>query len=120
MHTIYIGYSTVLSGCELIKYFDIDPDHEKGISKFEQEFGCNYVEPGSFEVYDRKEYDGFIFDAGFFARLVPFAPDPKLISAIDFDSVRSIFYIETPTVTRTENGIVKLLGPMTVDKFDFE
>ncbi|MCW0982706.1 hypothetical protein CFBP6625_21835 [Agrobacterium tumefaciens] len=120
MHTIYLGYSAVLSGDEMIRYFDIDPDHEEGISKFEQSFGSEYIEPGSFEVYDRKEYEEFWFDVDIFAKLAPFEPDSGLVSKIDFSSAKSIFYIETSIVAIKENDVIKLIGPMTISKFDFE
>lgn len=120
MHTIYLGYSTSLSGDEMIEYFDIDPEHEEGISKFEQLFECNYVEPGSFEVYDRSEYESFGFDGDLFMKLAPFTPDINLLSQINFSLAKSVFYIKVQQVINTENDNIKLLGPMRIEKFEFE
>ena len=104
----------------MIQYFDIDPDHKDGVSKFEQAFGCDYVEPGSFEVYDRLEYESFGFNSELFAKLVPFVPKSSFLDQIDFTVAKSVFYIKTQKVSKTDNGKVKLFGPMKIEKFDFE
>lgn len=120
MHSIYFGYSTTLSGEEMIRYFDIDPNHEEGVSKFEQEFGCEYVEPGSFEVYGRDDYKDVGFDASLLERLLPFTPDKEHVGKIDFGEAKSVFYIKTDHVDRMENPDIRLIGPMFIEKFDFE
>lgn len=120
MHSIYLGYSTTLSGKEVMQYFDIDPDHKDGISKFEQAFGCEYVEPGSFEVYDRDDYKDFDFDASLFERLLPFMPDEEHVAHIDFRVAKSVLYVKIKHVDRMESADIKLVGPMIIEKFDFE
>lgn len=120
MHTVFIGYSVSLSGNEMIQYFDIDPDHEERISKFEQSFGCEYVGPGSFEVYDCSEYQDFGFNGDLFSKLVPFEPDRDMVDYIDFSSAKSIFYIVTSLVKKMDNDDIRLFGPMKIEKFDFE
>lgn len=120
MHTVYLGYSNVLSAEEMRAFFDIDPEHEERLSKFEQVFGCDYVEPGSFEVYSPGEYETFDFDAKFIRKLLPFNPEECLVSMIDFSKVKSVFYVVNSGVQkRTAEGI-QLLGPMEIEKFDFE
>ncbi len=120
MHSIYLGYSSVLSAEELIQYFDIDAEHETGKSKFEQNFGCGYIEPGSFEVYESKLYGKSHFDGELIEKLLPFKPDHNLISEIDFSRVKSFFYIKLEKVLRKYNDSIVLVGPMFIKKFDFE
>ena len=57
MHTIFLGYASSLLGNEMIQYFDIDPEHEEGVSKFEQSFGCDYAEPGGNNATNVVEID---------------------------------------------------------------
>jgi hypothetical protein len=71
MHKVYLGCSSSLSREELVQYFDIDPHHSDRISQFEQNFGSGYIEPGSFEIYDRSEYETLGFDANLLERLLP-------------------------------------------------
>lgn len=120
MHTIYLGYSAVLSGDEMIRYFDIDSDHKDGISKFEQAFGGEYIEPGNFEVYDKAEYQNYEFDSDLVAKLLPFEVCSKIILAIDFYAAKSVFYVKTQNVSIKENDLIKLFGPLSIEKFNFE
>ncbi|MBO9458113.1 hypothetical protein [Labrenzia sp. R5_0] len=120
MHTVYLGYSNVLSAEEMRAYFDIDPEHQERLSKFEQVFGCDYVEPGSFEVYSPSEYENFDFDAKFFVKLLPFNPEESLVSKINFSTVESVFYVADVNVKKTYVKDIYLLGPIEVEKFEFE
>jgi hypothetical protein len=120
MHTVFLGYSVTLSGAEMIQYFDVDPEHEDGVSKFEQSFGSDYVEPGSFEVYDRVEYENFGFDNALIEKLLPFDLDSSIVEQIDFSAAKSVFYIKTKQVKKMDVGGVKLLGPIRIVRFDFE
>ncbi|ASP35464.1 hypothetical protein [Labrenzia sp. VG12] len=120
MHTVYLGYSNVLSAEEMRAFFDIDPEHEERLSKFEQVFGCDYVEPGSFEIYSPGEYETFDFDAKFFRKLLPFNPEENLVSMIDFSKVKSVFYVVNSGVRKRAAEGIQLLGPIEIEKFDFE
>lgn len=120
MHTIFLGYSRSLTGAEMRKLFDIDPEHPDGLSKFEQFSGCGYVEPGNFEVYDRLEYADYVFDGDFIEKLLPFRFDVSILKSIDFSDVISFFYIKTENISSFEFIAVKVVGPILVDKFYYE
>ncbi|GHB47613.1 hypothetical protein GCM10007094_41130 [Pseudovibrio japonicus] len=91
MQTIFLGSSATHSADEIRDYFDIDPDHEDGRSKFEQSFGCDYIEPGSYEVYDLADLGAPKFDSQIVSKLTPFDPDPMLLTKIDLAAAKSIF-----------------------------
>lgn len=120
MHTVYLGYSKTLSSEEMIRYFDVDPTHSEGISLFERAFGCEYIEPGSFEVYDPFEYAPDDFAAFLEERLLPFTPGRNWIERIDFGSARSVFYVKTNHISHLSNDDINLVGPIQIEKFDFE
>lgn len=119
MHNIYIGYSSTKSSSEIISYFDIDPDHDFGLSKFEQNFGGGYIGPECFEVYDRNDYPNY-FSLETIVTLFPFRAEPILLEQINFSSAQCIFYIETDQIKHTEHDDIIILGNMLLEKYDFE
>lgn len=118
MHTIYLGYSQTLSAREVMGYFDVRPEEDGLISKFEEEFGGEYIDPGDFEVYDHETYGRL--DATKFASLLPFEPDKGLLERLDFLSSRSVFFVRAHDLVKASNEDMTLIGPMMVAKFDFE
>ncbi len=120
MHQVHIGFSTVLSGDEMIRYFDLDPNHEDGLPRFSQNFGIGYIEQGSFEVYGKDEYEQFDFDASFLKKLFPFELDGEILSRIDLTNAKCVFFIECGKIEKTSNDDLTLLGTMNIEKYDFE
>ncbi len=120
MHTIYIGYSPNLSSDEVIQYFDVDPNHDESFSKFEQEFGSNYIAPGDFEVYSPQDYKDFEFNESFFQKLLPFKIDILEIKKIDFMVAKSLFFVKSIEIEILENDDLKLYGPIKIRRFEYE
>lgn len=120
MHTIFIGYSPFFSGNEMIAYFDIDPNHKDNISKFEQNFGSEYIDPGNFEVYDPDDYKEFNFDSTLIGDLLPFSLQEEFMEKIDFNTAKCVFYVKTSHLDRLENDAIRLFGPVFIEKFDYE
>jgi len=120
MHKIFLGFSIHFSGNKMLEYFDIDTTHPEKISKFEQLFGCDYIEPGSFEVYDKDEYKDYGFNVSILEKLLPFKIDSENFSQIDFNLAKSVFYIQTNQIQRNEAQGIRLLGPFKIDKFIYE
>ncbi|WP_299073325.1 hypothetical protein [uncultured Paraglaciecola sp.] len=116
---VYIGYSTTLNGREMIQYFDIDPLHDDRLSKFEQNFGSPYIQPGSFEVYGKETY-GNDFNAAYVKDLFPFDLEEIILSKISFDEARCVFFVETESVDIKSAKDATLLGPIDVEKYNFE
>ncbi|MCW1918265.1 hypothetical protein NX862_05840 [Rhodobacter sp. KR11] len=141
---LYLGSSRLLSSDEVIARFDIDfagrafrsaferplddqvaPDEVDGKdgdfrSVFQKTFAGGRIEPGDFEVYGREDFPGLAFDAALFLRLLPFTPDPRLVAQIDFTAARSVFYVKTQGLMRTEDEGITLFGPMRIGKFVYE
>lgn len=120
MHNIYLGYSLTLTAREMISYFDIDSHHPELISKFEQIFKVGYIEPGTFEVYGRDDYDDLAFDESLIFELLPFRPQMEWLEKIDYKNCKCVFYIATETTDKMITENVTLLGPFRIAKFDFE
>lgn len=119
MHRVYVGYSTTLNGREMIQYFDIDPLHDDRLSKFEQNFGSPYIQPGSFEVYGKETYEND-FNAAYVKDLFPFDLEEIILSKISFDEARCVFFVETESVDIKSVKDATLLGPIDVEKYNFE
>lgn len=120
MHKVYIGYSLSMKSDELINYFDIDNSHEDLYSKFQQEFGSSRVIQGKFEVYGRDFYRDYDFNEQLLLKLLPFHLGENIIKQIDFYQSESIFYIELDKIDKFNNDDLFLIGPINIEKFDYE
>ena len=120
MHTVYLGYSTNFNADEMIQFFDIDPLHKDGISKFEQEFGCSYIQPGSFEVYGRDKYEPRGFNTTLLKHFLPFQCEMDLLEKIDFQNSKCVFFLVTNSITRMAANGIFIVGKVDVQKFDYE
>lgn len=54
---IYVGYSVKHNTDAMLKFLDVDPAHPDGVSRFEQLFGCGYIRPGDFEIYEPEDME---------------------------------------------------------------
>jgi hypothetical protein len=120
MHQIYLGCSLKLSAKEVLGYFDIDYDDPDLRSRFDRVFGSGYIEPGSFEVYEASHFPGKEFNHDLIKKMMPFEPDPDILSLIDVSVVKSVFYIESEGVRCTEDENIRLFGPFKIERFDYE
>ena len=120
MHTIYIGQSLDFSEKEMRECFDIDTNHSKRISKFEQWFGGEYISAGSFEVYGRNDFADYNFDKELISRLLPFSPKSEWLEKLDFINSRCVFYVATEFIDKMSVDKVTLFGPFHISKLDFE
>ncbi|MEM0988125.1 MAG: hypothetical protein AAGK00_04545 [Pseudomonadota bacterium] len=120
MHTIFLGTSTTLDAPSMRDHFEIDPDHPDGVSRFEQLFGSGYIEPGKFEVYGAEEYAGFEFNTELFERLLPFNIPNDAAGIIELGGAMCCFYVESASVERLAADGIQLIGPLTIEKFDYE
>jgi hypothetical protein len=106
----HIGYSVEFDARKIRSLFDIDPDHPDLVSKFEQEFGCSYLDAESFEVYGRDEYQKYNFDAEFISRLLPFSVPDDILSKIDFSSAVAVFFVSTDSMKKNEGLGLTFIG----------
>ena len=84
----YLGFDGLLNLLE----FDHDTPSATGKLYFERELGADCIEPGDYEIYDRKDYPGETFDSRLIDRLLPAPfPHPNL-DALDFSEIRTVFY----------------------------
>lgn len=125
MHEIYLGYSKTLNASEILEYFDLVPnfdgsDFQPG-TQFRRDFGLPYIDKGDYEVYDQEDLgENDVFGPVFFNEIAPFSPEHKFLSQIDFTSAKSIFFVETSTPKIMSNDKVTLIGPIFLEKYDFE
>ena len=121
MRKIYLGYSNVLNEMSVRDYFDYDPNHPNGASKFEQSIGYEHISPEGFEVYGLSDYGRDRFDSDIYDALSPFDVSEKTIfNSVNFSDVKSMFFIEMNDVRFLSDEFVTLLGPIEIEKYDFE
>ena len=120
MHTIYIGQSLDFSEKEMRECFDIDTNHSKRISKFEQWFGGEYISAGSFEVYGRNDFADYNFDKELISRLLPFSPKSEWLEKLDFINSRCVFYVATEFIDKMSVVTKSVLREVSLAAMIFE
>jgi hypothetical protein len=95
----YIGISKYL-GTEAIRSL-LEPDYDTRAanekSYFERVLGADYIEPGSYEIYERKHFPGETFDSNFIKRLLRLLPiqvEWLSLDDLDFSEIRAVFFLK--------------------------
>jgi len=125
MHEIYLGYSLTLDASAVLQYFDVLPEYDEDDSgkgtPFEEDFGLQIMDKGDYEAYDRSDLvEGEVFGPDFFNESSPFIVNDKFLSKIDFQKAKSVFFVEASDPKIMSNDKVILIGPMYVEKFNYE
>lgn len=96
----YIGISKYLGidGIRSLLEVDYDTPAANQKSYFQRVLGANYIEPGSYEVYERQDFPGETFDSDFIKHLLRFLPSPIQVERLrlddlDFSEIRSVFVL---------------------------
>jgi hypothetical protein len=105
---VHFGYSPTLKSNELARYFElgVKDKFDRRPSRFEVEFGSDYVDPGTFGIYS-KEAMGLKFDANSIRRDLPpeLSVDGLAIWSVDFARIESMFFIiNSATLSARQNG----------------
>ena len=121
MRNIYLGYSTVLDANELQSYFDYDEGHPEGWSKYKQNIGFVSVDPEGIELYGLEYCDGKRFDRDRINSLLPFSVEAAEVwSEFDFDTIKTVFFVEADKVKKMSDEFISLVGPIQILAYDFD
>jgi hypothetical protein len=116
---VYIGISKYLGFDGLLNLLEADYDTPlaTGKSYFERELGADYIGPGDYEIYDRKDYPGKTYDSLLIDRLLPAPfPHPNL-DAVDFSEVRTVFYLKNNGRLRSgPSGFIEITDTWEIDE----
>lgn len=116
---IYIGFSDQMGFDELYEYFDIDNSHPEGKSKLSQDFGLGYIDTEDFEIYDRNDYEED-FNKELILDLLPFDVDERAFDLMDFEKIRSFFFLRADKIKLREKKPIKIFGPIDIKGFGCE
>lgn len=91
----YIGVSDSCGFAEMLRLFELDFVHsEDGLAPLETLVGASYIDPGSFEIYDREDYREESFDRELIEELFPIKVGPsRNLWQEDLDAIRCVFFI---------------------------
>jgi len=98
----YIGVSKYLGfeGVRNLLEADYDTPSARDKSYFERELGADYIEPGDYEVYDRKHYPGEAFNSELIKTLLPAPFSHPNLDVLDFSEVRTVFFLKNSAPLR--------------------
>jgi hypothetical protein len=105
----YLGFSAMRSLLEV----DYDTPSAKDRSYFERELGADYIRPGDYEIYDRKDYPGETFSSELIRRLLPIPVTRLHLDAVDFSEVRTVFFLKNSGSLRSgPSGFIEIVDSL--------
>lgn len=122
MKRIYIGFSRNLDANAVRRALDLDfaSDPESGRSLLEREFGSNYVEPGSFEVYGRNELPTAAWNWSNINGFFPFRHPPLKIVDMDIREMSVVLFVQNEArLTKMSAADIEFVDTFLIQDFDF-
>ena len=119
----YIGISKYLGveGIRNLLEADYDTPAANEKSYFERVLGASYIEPGSYEIYERQRFPGETFDSNFIKRLLRFLAFPIQVERLslddlDFSEIRSVFFLRNSgSVQSGPDGFIQIVDILDQD-----